>query len=86
MTSGGEDIPFEEYADPEVLSWDLRKGEYEFENFAAQDSGQAELFTLDAETKLSRQLLLPAGDFLMQIWAESRDPEAQNPRMRGELV
>ncbi len=85
MTSGGQDIPFEEFADPDVLSWDLRKGEYELENFAAQDSNQADLFTLDAETKLSRQILLPAGDFLMQIWAESRDPEAQNPRMRVEL-
>ncbi|NOR13136.1 MAG: sulfatase-like hydrolase/transferase [Candidatus Aminicenantes bacterium] len=85
MISGGEDIPFEEFADPDVLSWDLRKGEYEFENFAASGTNQVDLFILKAERKLSRQLLLPAGDFLMQIWAESRDPEAQNPHMHVEL-
>ncbi len=85
IRAGRKDIPFEEAADPDALSWRLHKGEYEFEQFSEQDSDQAELFILKAKRKWGQQVLLPAGDFLIQIWAEKRDPEAQNSRMRVEL-
>jgi len=85
LTSGGKDIPFVELAGPGIFNWDLRKGEYEFENFADGGENQADLFTLEEGRGLNRRVLLPAGDFLIHIWAESAYPEGPNPRIHVML-
>jgi arylsulfatase A-like enzyme len=84
MISGGKEIPCKKIPDPGVLCWNIRKAEYEFEYFAASDTNQADLFNLEAGRTLSRQVLLPKGDFILEIWAENSDPETSNPRMRIE--
>jgi arylsulfatase A-like enzyme len=85
MTSGRKEIPFKNIPDPGVLCWTIHKAEYEFENFPARDTNQADLFTLEAGKTMTRQVLLPSGDFILEIWAENRDPDTPNPRMRVEL-
>ncbi len=84
FTSGGTDVPAADLAGPDVLSWSVQKGEHESDSFS-KEKRRYDLYPLTEEDGLEQHILLPDGAFLIQVWAESKDPQAQNPRMRIDL-
>jgi arylsulfatase A-like enzyme len=84
IDSEEKEIPFENAVESDVLSWTFRKGEHDFDYFE-EGREEQDIFVLDENKVLERQVLLPGGDFIVQIWAEGKSQLKMQPQLRVEL-
>jgi arylsulfatase A-like enzyme len=84
IDSEGKEIPFESSVESDVLSWTFHKGEHEFDYFK-EGNEERDIFVLDEKKVLEKRILLPEGDFILQIWAEGKNRPLKQPKLRIEL-
>lgn len=84
IDSEGKEIPFEDAVESDVPSWTFLKGEHEFDDFKEINENR-DIFVLDEKKLLEKQILLPEGDFILQIWAEGKSQPLMQPKLRVEL-
>jgi arylsulfatase A-like enzyme len=84
ITSEGREIPFESAVESDILRWTFQKGEYEFDYFK-ESKDQRDIFVLDEKNELVKQIFLPDGDFILQIWAEGKSQQLMQPKVKIDL-
>ena len=84
IDSEGKEIPFESAVESDVLRWTFLKGEHEF-NYFKENNEERNIFVLDEKKVLEKQILLPEGDFILQIWAEGKNQPSMQFKLRVEL-
>jgi arylsulfatase A-like enzyme len=83
ITSEGKEIPFI-VLDPNTLGWNLNKGEKEFDDFYEKGI-KTKVLSLEKNKRFEKNILLPDGEFLLQIWASSIDFQTNYSKLTVEL-
>ncbi|MFQ6082103.1 MAG: sulfatase [Candidatus Aminicenantia bacterium] len=80
----GKEIPFQEDSSPNVFSWKLKKGEVEIEEFN-KNGQRTKVLLLNEKESLEEQIILPDGEFVLEIWAESKNPQTHFSGLKIDL-
>ena len=81
ITIGGKEVPFQKDSLSSVFSWKMKKGEIKIDQF--EKNGQKTKVTLlNEKERLKKQVFLPEGKFILEIWAESKNPLTHFPELK----
>ncbi len=84
ISMDGKEIPFHEDSSPNSMSWMLKKGEIEIDKFGKKGS-ISNFLALGDEERFEDNIILPEGEFVLQIWAKSKNPSANLPQLEIHL-
>ena len=81
ISVGGKEIPFQKESLPGRLGWKIQKGEIEIDQFK-KNRKKTQVGLLNEKERLMEQVILPEGEFILDIWAESKDPLTHFPKLK----
>ena len=80
----GKEIPFQKDADLDTFSWTIKKGELEIKKFK-KNTRETKVLLLNEKECLEEQFILPDGEFVLEVYAESKNPLAYLAKLKINL-